>query len=170
MLADEAAVWLVGRTRPRQERVAAFNCDRQGVEAYLPLIMERNVISRGRLYRSRLSPLFPGYLFIRTLQWRFLLGTFGLIDLIRSNEKPIPVSPDIIDDLKQREADGMVQLPDVPKNMFHADDRVRVIDGPFTGKLGLVAGYTAIERVRVLLDLLGRKVPVLIAEGQLEAA
>jgi transcriptional antiterminator RfaH len=179
VLADAAAQWLVGRTRPRQERWAAFNARRQGVETYLPMVCEprirelrkgeRTEMRPGHVYRSsRVAPLFPGYLFLRTLQWRFLLGTFGMLDLIRHGDQPSAVPQAVIDDLKKREADGMVQLPEPPKYLFHDNDEVRVVDGPFAGRNGLVAGYTAVERVRVLLDLLGRKVPVLIAEEQLE--
>lgn len=166
----DTAGWFVGRTQPQRERWAAENCLRQGAESYLPYIIERNVMSRGRMIASRLKPLFPGYLFIRTMagQWRFLLGTFGLIDLVRCGEFPSTVSQDIIDDLRQREAEGAVQLPEAQRRLFGEDDPVRIAEGPFEGRQGLVAGYDAAERVQVLLDLLGRKVPVLFAEGQLE--
>lgn len=164
--------WFVARTQPSRERWAAENCLRQGAEAYLPFIIERNVISRGRLLASRLKPLFPGYLFVRTFsgQWRFLRGTFGLIDVMLFGDTPATVSQAIIEDLKQREADGAVQLPPTQRRLFDEKDSVRVADGPFEGKLGLVEGYNDADRVRVLLDLLGRKVPVLFAEGQLLAA
>jgi transcriptional antiterminator RfaH len=178
-LAAEAAQWLVGRTQSRRERWAAANAERQGAETYLPLVLERGSyllrkghrtqMTPGARYRSsRVTPLFPGYIFIRTLQWRYLLGTFGLIDLVRSGELPSIVPQTIIDDLRKREAEGIVQLPEAQKYLFHDNDAVRVIDGPFAGKQGIVTGYTAVERVRVLLDLLGRKVPTLIGEGQLE--
>lgn len=162
--------WFVGRTQPSRERWAAENCLRQGAETYLPLIIERNVVVRGRKLVQRLRPLFPGYLFIRTLgQWHFLCGTFGLINLIMTGESPASIPQTIIDDLKQREADGAVQLPTQVTRAFDPKDPVRIADGPFEGRIGLVDGYTDSERVRVLLDLLGRKVPALFDEGQLEA-
>lgn len=167
-----ATDWFVGRTQPQRERWAAENCLRQGADSYLPMIVERNVVVRGRMVKSRLRPLFPGYLFISVPsgQWRFLCGTFGLIDLIRSGDQPSTIPNTIIEDLRQREAEGAIQLPEAQQHLFDTNDSVRISEGPFEGRTGLVAGYSDWERVQVLLDLLGRKVAVLFAEGQLEAA
>jgi transcription antitermination factor NusG len=164
--------WFVGRTQSQRERWAAENCRRQGAETYLPFIVERDVVVRGRLIKSRLRPLFPGYLFILVPsgQWHFLNGTFGLIGLIQSGLQPATISETIIEDLRQREVDDAVQLPEYQRRQFTKYDAVRISEGPFEGRCGLVDGYTDSERVHVLLDLLGRKVPLLFAEGQLAAA
>jgi transcriptional antiterminator RfaH len=161
--------WFVAKTQPRRERWAAENCARQGAECYLPFTIERNVVVNGRLLSSRLKPLFPGYLFIRTLvgQWHFLRGTFGIADLIRNGDTPSTISNDIIEDLRLRESEGAVELPDAP--LYAENDPVRIIEGPFQGFKGLVSGYSGNERVKVLLELMGRKVNTLFGEGQLEA-
>jgi transcription antitermination factor NusG len=165
--------WFVARTQRSRERWAAENCYRQGAEVYSPQIQEMSkALSAGRVITvARLKPLFPGYLFVRTDgQWRFLLGTFGVIDLILGGGgEPSRVKQVTIDELKSRELGGFIKLPE-PQRMFTMDDTVRPQEGPFEGCVGLVAGYTDNERVRVLLDFLGRKVPVLFDEGQLAAA
>ena len=87
--------WFVARTQPLRERWAAENCRRQGAETYLPQIEESaRVVTAGRVIATlRPRPLFPGYLFVRTVgqQWRFLLGTFGVIDLIATSNTPSQV-------------------------------------------------------------------------------
>ena len=164
--------WFVVRTQGSRERWAAENCFKQGAETYLPQIEEATRVRvAGRMISVlRPKPLFPGYLFVRTekYQWRFLLGTFGVIDLIMSGSDPVRVRNDIIQDLRQRTANGCVQLP--KQTLFNADDSVRPTEGAFEGLTGLVEGYASSKRVQVLLDLLGRKVSVLFDENQLVAA
>ena len=53
---------------------------------------------------------------------------------------------------------------------FAAGDRVRVLDGVFTACLGLYEKMTESERVAVLLDLLGRKVRVVLDADSICAA
>jgi transcription antitermination factor NusG len=165
--------WFVVRTQPFRERWAAENCYRQGAETYLPQVEETTkILTSGRMITTlRPKPLFPGYLFVRTIgyQWRFLLGTFGVIDLIANASGPSRVKHSVIEDLKQRERNGCVQLPK-PAARFSPDDPVRPNEGAFEGLVGLVEGYASAKRVQVLLDFLGRKVSVLFAEEQLDAA
>ena len=71
--------------------------------------------------------------------------------------------------MMQREKRGYIQLPK-PVTRFSPNDAVRPNEGAFEGIVGLVDGYTSAKRVQVLLDFLGRKVSILFAEDQLEAA
>ncbi len=68
------------------------------------------------------------------------------------------VQNDIVDALKQCEDEGgFIKLTPRP---FRLGEELRVLDGAFTGALGMFEGMTDNERVTVLLDLLGRKVRV----------
>lgn len=49
-------------------------------------------------------------------------------------------------------------------------DRVRILEGPLQGKLGLYAGQRPHERVLVLLALLGAEQRVKLARGAIEIA
>ena len=51
-----------------------------------------------------------------------------------------------------------------------AGDRVEVVGGAFTSYLGLYEGMADSERVRILLDLLGRKVRVVLDGEAIVAA
>ena len=53
---------------------------------------------------------------------------------------------------------------------FRAGDKVRVLDGAFSSCLGLFDGMAARERVAILLDLLGRKVRVVLDADLVAAA
>jgi transcriptional antiterminator RfaH len=53
---------------------------------------------------------------------------------------------------------------------FAPGDKVRVIEGVFSACLGLFEGMTDRERVAILLDLLGRKVRVVLDSDLVTAA
>ena len=68
------------------------------------------------------------------------------------------VQRNILDALRQREDEnGFIKLERRP---FRLGEELRVLDGAFTGTLGLFEGISDNERITILLDLLGRKVRV----------
>jgi transcription antitermination factor NusG len=74
---------------------------------------------------------------------------------------PVRVPDGVLDAIRKRERNGLVQLPRPPR--FKPGDTVRIGRGPFQGHLALYDGQTAHERIAVLLRLLG-------AERRLELA
>jgi len=63
---------------------------------------------------------------------------------------------------------GYVRLDLGPR--FALGDKIRVVDGVFDACLGLFDGRTDHERVAILLDLLGRKVRVVLDGDAIAAA
>jgi transcriptional antiterminator RfaH len=167
--------WLVVRTQPNREGWAGENIKRQGYSYYLPRFKEIVFVKQMRRHVSRVRALFPSYLFVNTDgPWRWLTGTFGVSTLIFNGECPAEVSARIIDDLRSREdEEGLVVLPGDPRlkrrSRFTPGEIVKATEGPFIGFTGIHQGTEAHERERILLDLLGRKVPVLIGEACLES-
>jgi transcriptional antiterminator RfaH len=89
--------------------------------------------------------------------------------LVCTGNVPAAIDDAIIGGLKSREdAQGFIQLERRPQ--FAAGDRVRVREGVFTDCLGLFEGMGDRERVAILLDLLGRKVRVVLDEEFVVAA
>ena len=159
--------WLVARTKPNRERWAAENVLRQGREPYLPMIGSVSKTKSG-VTLAVARPLFASYLFVQTDdQWKFLLGTFGIVGVILVGDKPAVLSSTIIEQLRTREnASGLVVLP---KSRFKIGQGVRVTGGAFVNLQGIYDGQADKERQQVLVDYLGRKTKVLIADDQLEA-
>ena len=75
----------------------------------------------------------------------------------------------VINALKAREDEsGFVKL--ARRSAFSPGDKVRIIEGAFIDSLALVEGVSDHERVAILLDLLGRKVRVLVGADLIAAA
>jgi|SRR5580765_7749800 transcriptional antiterminator RfaH len=144
------AFWSVAQTETRREGTAARFLTDQGFTTYLPKI---------RLAHKRVVPLFPGYLFVRIeLRWWQINQTIGVIQLLTAGDQPAQVRDSIVEIIKAKERGGIVRLP--PPKGLRIGQQVRVLRGSFEGHIGLYHGMSGKDRERVLLDLLGRKVPV----------
>lgn len=86
-----------------------------------------------------------------------------------SGERPSIVPEGAIGSLRAREDnEGFIRLPTASEGRFRAGDRVRVNGGVFSGYKGVCAQDGGAERVKVLLEFLGRKTTVLIGDEHLE--
>lgn len=168
---SELSDCFVARTQPYRERWAAENCLRAGYSFYLPETIETvRIVKRGRQRREfRTKPLFPCYLFVSAVsgQWHSLLRTFGIVALVPgSGGNPAIMRASELARIKAFEgADGMIALP--RKGLRHGDT-ARITSGAYAGYTGLVQGLSPNERIQMLLDYMGRKVPFLVRECDLE--
>jgi transcriptional antiterminator RfaH len=163
--------WYVVQTQPHAESKAVEHLARQGFGAYLPRYLKRR--RHARKVEMIAAPLFPRYLFVavdlETQRWRAIHSTSGVARLVCNGEEPAPVPPNVVLALQQRQdAAGFVKLE--RRQQFAPGERVRVVDGIFTDTLGLFEGMADRDRVAILLDLLGRKVRILLDEGAITAA
>ena len=159
------------QSQPNAECKAVVHLARQGFATYLPRYLKRR--RHARRVDIVPAPLFPRYLFVAidmTVQrWRSIYSTIGVARLVCNGELPAPVSEQVVTTLKQREdATGFVRLERRPQ--FHAGDKIRVLEGVFADCLGLYDGMMDRDRVAILLDLLGRKVRVLVDAEAVAAA
>ena len=99
--------------------------------------------------------MFPGYAFVWiALQWHAAKWAPGVVRLVSSGgAEPAKVPTSVIDDLKARERDGYVVLPQPPG--LKRGDKVQVIYGAFAGHLAVLEGMKPRARVEVLMTLLG---------------
>jgi transcriptional antiterminator RfaH len=163
--------WYVAQTHTRAEVKAAAHLDRQGFQTYLPRYLKRR--RHARRVETVAAALFPRYLFVgvdmTTQRWRSIQSTIGVLQLVRNGDEPAAVDHRIIDDLKSRENElGFIELDHRPK--LRPGDKLRVIDGVFCDSLGMFEATTDNERVTILLDLLGRKVRVMLDAEFIAAA
>ena len=157
-------VWIVALTRPNYEAIAEVNLGRQGFEHYCPKYQSKQPNKP-----SIVKVLFPRYIFIFIDQeWYSIKGTRGISKVLLGDNGPATLPEKIITDLKLREKNGLVQLSAPSK--FQIGDRVKATEGPLIGHLLICDTMLPHERVRVLMELLGRKVTVELDEKSLIAA
>lgn len=147
--------WTVARTEPQRESVARRHLGMAGYDTYLPCIRATTRAHNGHAPAppvGRLTPLFSSYIFVHVRdRWYPIQHTIGIVQLLMAGDQPASVSDAIITDLRARERDGLVQLPPPPS--LRRGDRIRIISGPFQGRLGIYEGMKAHQRVDVLLAL-----------------
>jgi transcriptional antiterminator RfaH len=162
--------WYLAQTHIHAESKATFHLQRQGFDIYLPRYLKKR--RHARRIDTVAAPLFPRYVFIsvdETQRWHAIRSTIGITRLVTTGDAPAIVPPAIIEGLKRREdANGLVKLENRPR--FASGDKVRVRDGAFADTLGLFENMNGNERVAILLDLLGRKVRVVLELDFIEAA
>lgn len=106
--------WYLIHSKPRQERIARENLQRQSYEVYLPLIHQRT--RRQHRTVDQIVPMFPRYLFIhlddQTDNWKPIRSTLGVARMVAFGNRPAAVPDQLIEQLKKREgADGIHSLP-----------------------------------------------------------
>ena len=166
----EGPRWYVVQTQPNAEGKASPHFGRQGFDTYLPSYLKRR--RHARRVEIVGAPLFPRYMFVAVdmavQRWRAIQSTIGVARLVCSGECPAAVPDGVIEDLRRREDErGLIKLENAVR--FAPGDKIRVLDGAFSACLGLFEGVTDRERVAILLDLLGRKVRVVL-DAELVAA
>jgi transcription antitermination factor NusG len=160
------------RTQQHRERWAAENIFRQGRRFYLPTIVETvRTVKRGNRQREFVTkPLFPGYLFVDASsgQWHELLTAFGVTGIVAgASDRPAIIHAVRLREIHAMEGqDGNVRL--VSASLLRAGQTARITSGSYTGFLGVVQGMSANDRVQILLDYMGRKVPFLVRYDNLE--
>jgi transcriptional antiterminator RfaH len=77
-----------------------------------------------------------------------------------------PAKVSVIEEIRARERNGAFELS---KRGLKPGDPVRLLAGPFQGHLAIYAGMSGLERVAVLLRLLGGQHRVTLARRDIEA-
>jgi transcriptional antiterminator RfaH len=147
--------WAVAQTESQRESIAATFLNQANYETYLPKIVVKTAA------RQRIVPLFPAYIFVRIVdQFWTVRWTIGVLRLIMADNHPAIVGDKIITAIRKREGEnGLVRLPNIPSGP-RLGQQVRIIRGSFADRIGIYDGMHGPDRVRILLDLLGRSVPV----------
>src|SRR5262249_6580305 len=158
--------WACARLEPRREALAAHCLALAGFSVYTPRLREQRVL-RGRHVEVN-PPLFPGYCFVAiVLQWHAARWCPGVIRLVMDGAQPARVLDAVIDEIRARERGGLIELPKPP--LARPGDAVRILRGPFAGRLAIYAGMKPRQRVEVLLSLLGSSQRVMLAADAVEA-
>ncbi len=155
--------WYVVHTQPQNEIRAELNLRQQGYLTYIPRYLRKRRHARRTEVVTR--PLFPRYMFvaldITRDRWRAIQSTFGVSQIIRVGDAPLPVPDGIVEEIRAREdTDGYVALG-LPAGV-QPGSPVQLVEGIFANYKGVLERISDNRRVSVLLELLGREVRVFV--------
>ncbi len=159
--------WFVLYTKSRFENVVHESLQKKSLESFLPKIK----VASKRRDRKRIIevPLFPGYLFVKTVLLPHahleIVKTAGVVRLIGNKNGPVPVPVDAVESLKIMVTSG---FPVSTGSRFQKGDRVLVVAGPFTGVTGFFLRYRGTSRVIVYIEALGRYAQVEVDSQDIE--
>jgi transcriptional antiterminator NusG len=160
--------WYVVHTRSRHESKVELALMQKGIEIFLPRII---VPSRRRDRKLLINlPLFPGYLFVHadlvTSVYHKIIKQPGVVRLLWRNGNPSPVSNEKIESIKIIvESDR----PYYPWGYLDSGKRVRIIDGPLSGAVGIIERRRDKKRrLVVAVELFQRSVAVELDEETVE--
>jgi transcriptional antiterminator RfaH len=161
------AFWAVAHLQPQREALALNMLARADFQVYAPRLREWRTMPSGGPQRQREFPLFPGYAFLLIqLQWHAARWCPGVIRLVMDGLHPARVPDRVVQEIQARECNGAIELP---RRQLKDGDRVRILVGPFRGQLAIYAGMSGLERVTVLLQILGSATRVTLARNDIEA-
>ena len=152
--------WYLIHTKPRQEKIALENLERQGYQCYLPTMASQKL----RLGQISLvsEPLFPRYLFIRlgmeqsSQSWSPIRYTTGVSRLVSFGAEPAKVDEALIEGIQAQES----RTQQSPAPLFNPGDRVQITDGAFAGIEGVFQMADGNQRVFVLIEMMSKLVSV----------
>jgi len=148
--------WFILQFKAHSHHRATKNLNQQGFETFLPL---HDITSRkAHKFTNTSQPLFPGYMFITfdraETEWHRINNTYGVSRLVTFNSvlKSIPTA--FVNNLMKRyDLSGKL----LPIKKLKKGDQVKILKGPFANFIATVETYETDQRIRVLMDLMGRK-------------
>ena len=115
--------------------------------------------------------LYPGYVLVQIAMddelWHQVKNTPRVTGFVGGGNTPVPLSADEVNSILYRQASS-AERPR-PKMTFEKNDKVRIVDGPFSGFEGKVDEINT-ERgtLRVMVTIFGRSTPVELEFLQVE--
>ena len=157
--------WLLAYTKPRSERLAQENLERQGFRVLCPMMRSQKF--RRRKWTWIDEPLFPRYLFVGAStdqSWAPVRSTLGVTSLVKFGGTYATV-PSALVELLRSSADQ----PEVHRPLFQQGQKLHIIAGPYSSLEAIFEMEEGRQRATVLLDLLGRQSRVTVDMEQLVA-
>ncbi len=158
---DEGQRWYAVHSQPNKETGAQIQLRNQKFRTFLPRI--RKTRRHARKLDTVLAPFFPRYLFVildlERDRWRCVNSTFGVSRLVMQNDRPHVLPRGVVENLVAvADDDGLLSFG--KEGHLKIGQKVELLDGPFVNQLGTIERLDSNERVRLLLDLMGRSVRV----------
>ena len=155
--------WLVGYTKPRQEKALGRDLLRRQIPFYLPLV-RKTLQYRGRTLAS-FSPLFAGYVFLfgDEAERTRILTTNRVLRMLQVNDPQ-----QLVHDLQQLRQLIVADAPLTVESRLAPGNLVRVRKGPFGGLEGTVLHRRGRTRLLVSINFLQQGASIEIEDFLLE--
>ena len=154
----EDALWFCLKAQPKHEHIAAISLRRHlEIMCFSPRIRFRKPTRRGAVWF--VEAMFPGYLFAHftyARQHRQVEYSSGIQGVVRFGDQVATIDSNVIANLQSKTGDEEIITfnPEI-----EVGQSVQIAEGPFQGLEALVTRLLpAKERIRVLLEFLGRSV------------
>lgn|GEM_PF-1738848 len=165
--------WYVVISKPNAEQKAVLALLTRGYEPFLPQCLVTVRHDHGS--KEMIKPLFKRYLFVAQIEGQGfapILSTPGVAEVIRTAGRTVCTIPGAKVDAFKRwmEAEGgAIDLRRKAAPHWKAGTRVVIVTGPLAGFAGVCVSSSA-ERVKILIDMLGKWQHVNVAAESIEAA
>ncbi|BBK37704.1 hypothetical protein STAQ_27820 [Allostella sp. ATCC 35155] len=177
---EVAGRWHIVHTNANAERLAAELLMEAGITVHYPHYEVRR--RHGRRTVERMAPLYPRYLFaaLRPGQAVYDVNhTIGVATVVCRGPQPIEVPTEVMQaEVERTDENGRLTmdelrrlglaLPGKYEHRLRVGQRVRMARGPFEGLAGVVAQLDKRDAIRIWLDVLGREVPVVAVEDDVD--
>lgn len=163
------ARWFAVQCLANRESAAAAHLRSQDFAVFLPC--RERTRRHARRLETVLTPYFPSYLFVQLDlerdRWRSVNGTYGVARIVMQGDAPAPAPLGVVETLKAACDDkGILKLsPD-----FKPGQSVRLLAGAFADAVGELERLDDAGRVRVLLKIMGGRVPIVLAQESIISA
>jgi transcriptional antiterminator RfaH len=156
--------WYALYTKPKKEWHVNGQLQAQGIETYLPTVQRK----ARRRDRPRRKVYFPCYLFARLdfgiVPRSSIAWMPGMRRIVSFGDRPAPVADELVDLIRRR----LEGVEEIAYGSLQHGDRVRIASGPLRDLEAVFdEPLSSADRVRILLDVMGRMTPVEIDGTQL---
>lgn len=142
-----------------KQRVESEHLENKIVDILVPM-QDKIEIKGGKRVEVK-EKIFPGYILVKMAlddnSWLAVRTTPGVTSFVGIGNKPTPISDSEVQTIVRF---TQTAAP-VYKQVFMADDTVKIVDGPFAEFIGKVDSVDEEKgKVRVLVSIFGRETPV----------
>ena len=142
-----------------RQKIESEHLKEQILEILVP--MQDKIEIKGGKKTEIKEKLFPGYILVKMvlndISWLAVRTTPGVTAFVGMGNKPTPISDKEVQTIVKFTKE---QAP-MYKQVFAADDAVKIVDGPFAEFIGKIDSVDSEKgKVKVLVSIFGRETPV----------
>ncbi len=153
--------WFVINTKPKKEFQVKKIFEEAGFDYYNPVYHSE----------GKTKPFFPGYGFLVfdfPGQYQLVRFTRGVKRVVGNREGPIPIPEVMIQEIKRREVNGLIELAKYGEEP-EVGDEVEIAEGPWKGLRGIFKKQLSDkDRVMILLSYVSYQGQLLIEKKKLK--